>query len=274
MADNMKTVVLIYEAFGRGDVPAILECLADDVEWDRGLRDTGIPYLRERRGRQEVAEFFSDLMANLELTRFEPEALCDGGDLVAVPVMHAGRIIDGGEVPPTQEVHLWRFGPDGKVVSFQHVFDYAIHERAMSARADRLEGATLKVLADTIEVKRAGEGFEIFELTGPAESGPPPHAHPWDEAYIGIEGDVLVTMDDAETTVRPGDVVTVPAGTLHSYRILSHGARVQVITSGHRASMFFADFDANVEPGEPSEESFPGIVEVAMRNGLTSPLFA
>jgi ketosteroid isomerase-like protein len=30
----MATVQGIYEAFGKGDVPAILEVLADDVEWE------------------------------------------------------------------------------------------------------------------------------------------------------------------------------------------------------------------------------------------------
>ena len=34
MSDNVTTVNKIYEAFGRGDVPSILSCLADDVAWD------------------------------------------------------------------------------------------------------------------------------------------------------------------------------------------------------------------------------------------------
>ena len=33
--DNVKTVQLIYEAFGRGDVPRILEQLSDDVACDQ-----------------------------------------------------------------------------------------------------------------------------------------------------------------------------------------------------------------------------------------------
>lgn len=274
MTENLKTVASIYEAFASGDVATILDHLAPDVEWEKGLRDTGIPFLTERHGRDEVAGFFADLAENLQLTEFTVEALCDGGDLVAVPVKHAGRMIDGGEVPRTQEVHLWRFGPDGKVASFQHVYDYAVHENAMAGRAERLQGATLHVLADTIEVKRAGGRFEIFELTGPAESGPPPHAHPWDEAYIGLEGEVMMTIDGTETVLRASDVITVPAGTLHSYRILTDGAQALLVTSGHRASMFFADLDANTDPGPPTPESLPAIAEVAARNGLTSPIFA
>jgi len=134
MSDNVRTVAEIYEAFGKGDVGSILERLDDDIVWDAGIRDTGLPYLRERHGKAEVAGFFADLAANLELTRFEPEALCDGGSIVAVPVLHAGRIIGGGEVPPIQEVHIWRFGPHGKVTSFAHILDLAVHEHAAAQR--------------------------------------------------------------------------------------------------------------------------------------------
>ena len=31
---NLATVQSIYEAFGKGDVPSILDTLADDVEWE------------------------------------------------------------------------------------------------------------------------------------------------------------------------------------------------------------------------------------------------
>jgi quercetin dioxygenase-like cupin family protein len=264
----------MYEAFGRGDVGSILDHLADDVEWDVGKRDTGLPYLRERRGIEEVAGFFADLAANLELTRFEPEALCDGGSVVAVPVVHAGRAIGGGEVPPTQEVHLWRFGPDGKVTSFEHILDLAVHERAAAARSEVHEGAVLRAVGDEIRVLRAGGALEIFEVSGPRESGPPPHAHPWDEAYIGVEGEVAVTIGEEQRILRPGDVLAAAAGVLHCYRIVSDGARMHVITSGHRASAFFADLDAHTAPGMSTAESLPGIIEVAKRNGLSSPLFA
>jgi ketosteroid isomerase-like protein len=135
MADHVATVAAIYEAFGRGDVDAIRGHLSEDVEWDAGVRETGLAHLRERHGKKEVTGFFQDLASTVVLTHFEPLALCAGGDDVAVPVRHAGHIIGGGEVPMMTEVHIWRFGPDGKVASFQHVFDDAIHERAAAARA-------------------------------------------------------------------------------------------------------------------------------------------
>lgn len=63
-ARNAACAADIYAAFGRGDVPAILDALADDVLWDADWptdypsRD-GIPHLAPRRGPAEVAEFFA-----------------------------------------------------------------------------------------------------------------------------------------------------------------------------------------------------------------------
>ena len=37
---QVDTAQQIYQAFGRGDVPAILERLADNVEWEYGLNST------------------------------------------------------------------------------------------------------------------------------------------------------------------------------------------------------------------------------------------
>ena len=130
MTDNMTTVQGIYDAFGRGDVQWILDQLDDDVEWEEGIRDTGLPYLRPGRGKAHVASFFEALAGNLELTRFEPGPLCDGGDVVMVPVLHTGRIVGGGDIPLNWEAHYWRFGSDGKVSAFRHIADWTHHERA------------------------------------------------------------------------------------------------------------------------------------------------
>jgi uncharacterized protein len=135
MADNVGTVAAIYAAFGRGDVPAILECMADDVEWDVGIRATDIPYYIPGRGKAHVVSFLQNLAANLEITRLEPIAICDGGDVVAVPINYAGRVIGGGEITDGLECHLWRFDGEGKVASFNHILDIAIQEQAFEQRS-------------------------------------------------------------------------------------------------------------------------------------------
>src|SRR5262249_32089151 len=96
------------------------------------------------------------------------------------------------------------------------------------------EGPVLSVVGDSIRPLIAAEqsdgGFEGFDLVGPADSGPPPHRHPWDEAYVILEGEVETVMGDQRFVLRPGDVGHVPAGTAHTYRIVSDSAHFLVIT--------------------------------------------
>ena len=274
MTEHATTLGAIYEAFGRGDVGAILDRLTDDVQWEVGIRDTGLDHLRDRHGKQQVAEFFPALAANLDLTHFEPLGMCIDGDLAAVPVRHAGRIVGGGDVPMTTEVHLWQFAPDGRVCEFHHVFDYSVHEHAASSRSSHLAGRTLRVLAETMRVEAAGGQLEVVRIEGAAESGPPPHSHPWDECFIGVDGEVEVTVGESVSVLRAGDVIRAAGGELHCYRVVSESAVFRVVTSGHRATAFYADLDANAPAGAPTSESLPAITQIARRNGLASPLFA
>lgn len=60
---NVETMQRIYEAFGRGDVPAILERLAEDVQWEPWptgniAQDRDVPHMRARNGREAAAGFF------------------------------------------------------------------------------------------------------------------------------------------------------------------------------------------------------------------------
>jgi mannose-6-phosphate isomerase-like protein (cupin superfamily) len=49
------------------------------------------------------------------------------------------------------------------------------------------------------------------------------HRHPdSDETFYGIDGELVIELDDREIVVRPGEFVTVPAGTLHRTRPAGH----------------------------------------------------
>lgn len=53
-----ETVKAIYEAFGRGDVAAILDKLDDAVEWETSVPVSDVLWLKARRGKANVAGFF------------------------------------------------------------------------------------------------------------------------------------------------------------------------------------------------------------------------
>ena len=105
-------------------------------------------------------------------------------------------------------------------------------------------------------------------MEGPQGSGPPPHTHPWAEAYVVVEGEADVYMHGAHTTARPGSFFHIPAGTMHAYRIMSKTAKFVVITSPAGASHFFSELDAETAG---SCEDMDKVMTVALRHGFTVP---
>ena len=80
---NVAVVRQVYEALGRGDVPAVLELLSEDVEW--GLsRPIHHPFRRTRHGRDGVGEFFSLLGETLEFEQLQPREFVAQDDRVVV----------------------------------------------------------------------------------------------------------------------------------------------------------------------------------------------
>ncbi len=137
---------------------------------------------------------------------------------------------------------------------------------------------TLDVMQDQVVVLVPGSStkdrFELFEVSGPEGSGPPPHAHPWQEVYFIEDGRLLVEMDGvAPREVGAGDTVIIPDGAVHRFEVRTTTARFLIATSGGRASKFFTDMSRTVGSVAPGPDSLPAIIEVAKRNGLTSPLF-
>ncbi|MBT9554708.1 MAG: nuclear transport factor 2 family protein [Myxococcales bacterium] len=130
---NLATVQTIYAAFGRGDVPTILGTLSDDVDWETGGLDHGIPWLRPGRGRQAVVRFFESLGA-LEFEHFEPHTLlADDRTVVALCHLRLRVKATGKTIVESSEPHIWTFGPDGRVAAFRHAADTAQHRDALRA---------------------------------------------------------------------------------------------------------------------------------------------
>ncbi len=95
MKDLAPVIQGIYEAFGGGNIPAVLETLADDVRWDEWADNSaakaGVPWLRTRRGKDGVAEFFAVLGRDLAITEFRVLSLMTGGNQVVAEVMVEAR---------------------------------------------------------------------------------------------------------------------------------------------------------------------------------------
>lgn len=119
----IQTVHHLYAAFGRGDIPAILEHLADDVDWEYDSV-APVPWLQPLKGRSQVPRFFDVLATQLEFTRFEPTLVLGEGLKVVSLVDLTVRVrATGREIVENDEVHIWHFNAGGQVQRFRHRLD-------------------------------------------------------------------------------------------------------------------------------------------------------
>jgi ketosteroid isomerase-like protein len=128
--EHIGTVQEIYEAFGRGDIPAILDRLAEDVvfePWDdHSAQAAGVPWLARREGRDGVLGFFEALGA-LEFNALEPQGFLAGDGQVAVPILLDVTVKATGRRLRDEELHLWSFDDAGRVSWMRHYVDTAKH---------------------------------------------------------------------------------------------------------------------------------------------------
>ncbi len=99
-----------------------------------------------------------------------------------------------------------------------------------------LGGEDITVLVSGAETN----GYEAFLQVGREGSGPPPHHHPWDEAFFVLRGDVTFGAGGEESTVGPGGFVHIPGGTAHWFRLGGGGAEMLSFTSRAGAAEFFS----------------------------------
>jgi len=125
---NIATVQGIYEAFGKGDVPAIQAVLADDVEWeswpDNSSVNAGVPWMVPRNGKDDVVHFF-EAVAQMEVVEVQVLGMMEGGNKVAVEFVIEAKVPSSGKQFRDEEIHVWTFDDKGKVTRLRHYTDTA-----------------------------------------------------------------------------------------------------------------------------------------------------
>ena len=85
----------------------------------------------------------------------------------------------------------------------------AVHTRDLTAQGSR----TAK-----FEGEPYGAGISFFLVNNDPGQGPGLHRHPYDETWIVLSGEALITADGVEIEARKGDIVVVGAETPHKFR--------------------------------------------------------
>jgi quercetin dioxygenase-like cupin family protein len=114
------------------------------------------------------------------------------------------------------------------------------------------EGESLSVMGAGVKflctADRTDKAWSLMEVALPEGAGPPPHHHPWDEAYYVVQGQVRFSLDGREQVVGAGDFIYAPGGTIHGFQGASaQGARILVFDAPAHAESFFREVDRQVK---------------------------
>lgn len=113
--ENSQIVQKLYAAFGRGDISAILGQVAEDVDWN--LPGTA-PISGRRRGRGEVAQFFTDMGNALDIQKLDAREFIAQGDRVVALGQERAQVRETGAVYVTEWAHVFTLR-GGKIVKIQ-----------------------------------------------------------------------------------------------------------------------------------------------------------
>jgi hypothetical protein len=124
-SDNIKIVQDAYGAFGRGDVPAMLANMSDDIDW-HGVIGVGpnVPTGGPRRGKQQVAQFFKQVTDTVTFTKFEPQQFLAQGDTVVALGHYTGTVKTTGRGFSLDWVMVFTMR-GGKTIRFREYTDAA-----------------------------------------------------------------------------------------------------------------------------------------------------
>jgi ketosteroid isomerase-like protein len=112
-----------YQAFGRGDVPALLNLCADDIDWEL-VGSAGLAYAGRRQNKQGVADFFAAVAKLDAIHQFEPREFIEAGEHVTVLGWERSKAIDTGHDFESDWVHVFTV-KNGKVARWRGFFNTA-----------------------------------------------------------------------------------------------------------------------------------------------------
>jgi uncharacterized protein len=131
---NLETLKGGYEAFGRGDVPAVVGIFDPNIEWREAegnpYKPDGGPWIG---GAAIVQNLFMRLATEWDDFAVTANEFHDAGETITVEGRYGGTSKATGKSMDAQFCHVWRFR-DGKATSFQQYVDTAQWQEAMGTR--------------------------------------------------------------------------------------------------------------------------------------------
>jgi ketosteroid isomerase-like protein len=121
--DNAKLVQQAYQHFKQGNIPAVLELMAENVEWHTPEIEN-ISFSGTRVGRAKVGEFFSLLAQHQDALQFEPQQFVAQDDKVVALGQYEWKIKKTGRTYKSPFAHVFTIR-EGRVTGFHEYLDTA-----------------------------------------------------------------------------------------------------------------------------------------------------
>ena len=119
MGANATLIESAYEAFARGDIPAITDLVDDNVDW---TSPRTLPQGGRFSGKAGVGEFFRSVGGAWSDLSVKLETLSEAGADVVVTVVRAAGTLRNGGASGYGATHVFTMR-NGKVVRFQEYTD-------------------------------------------------------------------------------------------------------------------------------------------------------
>ena len=119
---NKELVQTAFDNFSKGNIPAILEVLSDDVVWEMNGPANIFPYAGARKGKAEVLDFFAQLGATSDFQVFQPKEYIAEGDKVVALGEAVATNKQTGKTSQNQWAMVWTFN-NGKVTHYHNYSD-------------------------------------------------------------------------------------------------------------------------------------------------------
>ena len=136
---NVDVVRGMYEAFGRGDIEAVLASFDPQIEWRQAESNPYEPEGKPWIGPDAITEnLFMKLGQEWDSFTVSPGEFYDAGDAVIVEGRYSGSYKATGKSIDAQFCHVFKLR-EGKVTSFQQYLDTARMQDVMGARLETQE---------------------------------------------------------------------------------------------------------------------------------------
>lgn len=119
-----------YAAFGRGDIPYILNMLTDDCDWSHVGNASLVPFAGSFVGKAGAARFFENVGKSIQITKFEPGNFRSTESSTSCTVNISATVISTGKTYTNTFAQSFWFDASGKVKKWSTTGDVSGLEAA------------------------------------------------------------------------------------------------------------------------------------------------